>query len=74
MTKQELLNKVHTRAFVNLLLDLVQISDSFDQLAKLAIITDLLFSPFEPEYKELAAALEATAKHLRDLPNIGIKG
>lgn len=74
MTKQDLLNKVHNRAFLNLLLDLVEISDSFDQLAKLAILTDLLYSPFEPEYQELAKALEHSAKHLRDFPNIGLKG
>jgi hypothetical protein len=71
MTKQDLLNRVHERAFVNLLLDLVEISDSFDQLQKLALVTDLLFSPFEEEYKELAKGLEHTARHLKGLPAIG---
>lgn len=71
MTKHDLLNRVHERAFLNLLLDLIEISDSFDQLQKLALVTDLLYSPFEDEYKELTKGLEHTAKHLRDNRNIG---
>lgn len=70
---QALLNRVHERAFLNLLLDLIEISDSFDQLQKLALIVDLLFSPFEEQYKELSTLLEKTAKHLRDNRNIGYK-
>jgi hypothetical protein len=65
------INKVHNRAFLNLLLDLIDISDSFDQLKKLALISDLLYSPFESEWKELAAGLEHTARHLKGLPALG---
>lgn len=58
-------------AFLKLLLDLVDISDSFDQLAKLARIGDLLYLPGDASHKQLFQGLEKTALHLRGAGNIG---
>lgn len=51
----------------NLLLDLIDIADSFDQLTKLAAIADLLYSPETGIHNEFYKSVEKTARHLRRL-------
>jgi hypothetical protein len=53
------------------LLDLAEICDAFDQLGKLAVVGDLLYSPGSTSHKALFKAIEKTARHLRHLPVIG---
>lgn len=58
-------------AFLKLLLDLIEIEDSFDQLAKLIQIVNLLYVSGSNDHQSLLKAIENTAMALRGKPSIG---
>lgn len=64
-------SKIYDEAFLNLLLDLTEICDSFDQIAKMARIANILYSPSEPEFTTLHEAIRKIYCQLRKLPQIG---
>lgn len=49
----------------NFFLDLIEILDSYDQLAKLAVVLNHLYGPLDPEHKPLFKAIEKTAVHIK---------
>lgn len=63
--------KVYDEAFLTLLLDLIDICDSFDQIGKMARIVNILYSPGESEFYRLHEQIRSTYTHLRGLRGVG---
>jgi hypothetical protein len=66
------LNTAEETHFLSCFTDLVEITDSFDQLALIAEIGDIFYSEKDPVRAVLFTRLEKMARHLRRLPEIGL--